>query len=142
MTITTDPDAITGQPRRTVIRYRNLGGALVTVDQIDPAPGESRVLVHLADCSGCLWQCSDGRLGPIRTVREEAVKHAATCKALPPIEAGPSIGETYLAEAHKLIEAAREARMRPAEQGRAELLVTVANSMVGFALAAHQIEAC
>jgi hypothetical protein len=128
-----------------VIRYRNQGGAIVRVIEVkrEDSNPDTWDYKFVGQCAGCLeTEGSTAYPKEIVRARTWAAKHAATCHALPPVIAEvQSVSETYLAEAHRLIEAAREARLRPAERERAELLITVANSMVGFARAAYQIEA-
>jgi hypothetical protein len=143
MTTTTAPAAIEASVP-PVIRYRNQGGATVRVIEVkrENSNPDTWDYKFVGQCAGCLdTEGSTAYPKDIDRARTWAAQHAATCHALPPVTTeAQSISETYLAEAHRLIEAAREARLRPAERERAELLVTVANSMVGFARAAHQIE--
>ena len=64
-------------PTTVLIRYANLFGALVTV--MDVHPGGPYELVWT--CHGCV---DGGRAPDLRTARDRANTHAATCRALPP----------------------------------------------------------
>jgi hypothetical protein len=141
---TTDTIEATAPP---LIRYPNLSGAIVRVIEVKQASTNPDVWDQrfVGQCAGCLD--SKGTTAypeNLASARTWAAKHAAACRALPPVDdESQSVSSVYLGEAHRLIERAREAMTRgDDEKQRAELLVTVANSMVGFALAAHQIEAC
>ncbi len=59
-----------------VIRYHNLGFALVTVTRL-PSPYD-----YTATCSGCLDVLDDGHPRYLGTARTWANKHAGECRAL------------------------------------------------------------
>lgn len=139
MTTTTD------QAAPIVMRYRNQSGALITVTEVGSGLIEpSRVLIYAAQCSGCLEEKgTTQRPEPMNSVRPWAADHAATCQALPQVEAEPQpVSAVYLAEAQRLIDTARglAEHATATEQQRTERLLAVARSVTSFALAAHQIE--
>ncbi len=80
MTIT-DPDAPT---ERTIVRYLNQGGALVTITEKASTPGEARR--YGAACAGCL-DALFGTPTALSSARDWASKHAEQCRALPQPEA-------------------------------------------------------
>jgi hypothetical protein len=68
-------------PSLVMVRYLNLGGALVVITATETGP---RSLVTWS-CTGCLAQSHQGFNLDAR--REAANTHAATCRALPPKDA-------------------------------------------------------
>lgn len=83
MTLITDPTTEATEPR-TVIRFPNLSGAIVTVrTERAIRYGEPR-LVFGARCAGCLDTFNDGAPVPnIKQPRAWAAAHSAACRALP-----------------------------------------------------------
>jgi hypothetical protein len=79
----TDPDAPT---ERTIVRYRNQAGALVTITEkqgtpgaLNPAQTQTR---YSTACEGCL-EALFGSPTELTSARDWASKHAERCRALP-----------------------------------------------------------
>ena len=145
MTTTTAPAAIEASAP-PVIRYRTQGGATVRVIEVkrESSNPDTWDYKFVGQCAGCLeTEGSTAYPKEIARARTWAAKHAATCHALPPVEAeAQSVSSVYLGVAHDLIERAREAAGRgPDEKQRAALMLDTARTVTAFALAAHQIEA-
>lgn len=75
----TDPDAPT---ERTVARYLNQAGALVTITKKPGEPGAETC--YSAACAGCL-DAMFGTRAALSEPRDWASKHAERCRALPPL---------------------------------------------------------
>lgn len=73
----TDPDAPT---ERTIVRYLNQAGALVTITEKRATPGTQTH--HSAACAGCL-DALFGSPVTLSSARDWASKHAERCRALP-----------------------------------------------------------
>lgn len=75
---------------RTVISYRNLAGALVSVHDVPaPQPSQFPTWHFAARCDGCLKDFGDtANAHPIADARKWAAQHADQCKALPLAEDG------------------------------------------------------
>ena len=80
----TDPDAPT---ERTVVRYLNQAGALVTITRTPDEPGTETC--YSAACTGCL-DAMFGTRAALSAARDWASKHAEQCRALPQPEAAAS----------------------------------------------------
>ena len=88
-----------------VIRYRNLGGALVTVFEVDPPRDRGNpdppTDPAAAQCAGCLEVMDTDAHTRLRDARSWAANHAYTCAALPRIADGAADPETFAALAEQ-----------------------------------------
>lgn len=88
-----------------VIRYRNLGDAMVTVFEVGPpsGPGDSCLPTDpaAAQCAGCLEVMDTDAYTSLRDARSWAADHARTCAALPRVADGQADPETFAALAER-----------------------------------------